>query len=152
MTEVPNLYHVTLTVDAEGKGVADALTSAFRDGGPFLAAPSTIGAGDGYVTVRFAGVSDDPTTGPKSVEHSTPGAEVVGALAGFSHHHSLAVALVKALLTFAAMREAAGLPPRHELRIDVVPAQPLPEDTLSLQLSEGVSGQFPEFGTRQDAD
>jgi hypothetical protein len=153
MTDAPRHYHVTLTIDAEGHEVADALFAAFSENGPFLAGSAVgITPEDGYVSVRFTDVSDDPTQGPTSVEHSTPGAEIIGALAGFSRHHSLTVAVIKALLTLAAMRETAGLPPRHELRIDVVPASPLPQDTVSQQHSEGAVSPIQAFGTQHDSD
>lgn len=146
MKDAPRLYHVTLTVDAEGAEAAEAMRVAFETGGPFLAPPLTLTAFDGYLTIRFAGVSDDPAHALTSVGDATPGAEIVAALAGFSHQHSLTVAIIKALLTFTAMRELAGLPPREELRIDVVPAPPLPQDSVSPQLSDSVRGTFPEFG------
>ena len=46
--------------------------------------------------------------------------------------------------------EVAGLPPRDELRIDVVPAPPLPQSSVSPQLSDSVPGEFPGFGGRPD--
>lgn len=150
MTEAPKLYHVTLTANAEGAEVAEAMRIAFAEGGPFLATPLSFGTDDGYLTVRFAGVSDDPNQTLTTVEYATAGAEIVNALAGFSHQHSLTVAVIKALLTFTAMREIAGLPPRDELRIDVVPAPPLPQDSVSPQLSDSLPDRFPQFGHPQD--
>ena len=151
MTTTPALYHVTLTVDAEGAEAAEGLAAAADEGGPFLAPPLSIAREDGYVTIRFAGVSDDPVQSLTSVGHGTPGAEIVAALAGFSHRNSLTVVVIKALLTFTAMREMAGLPPLEELRIDVVPAPPLSQNSLSPQLSDAVPGDFPEFGTPRDS-
>ena len=130
---------MTLTANAEGPEIAEAMRAAFAVGGPFLASPLTIAAEDGYLTIRFPGVSDDPAGGPTSVGAATPGAEIVGALAGFSHQHSLAVCVVKALLTFSAIREGAGLPPaRGAGGFDVVPSVPLSQDRLSPQLSDGI--------------
>jgi hypothetical protein len=99
-----------------------------------------------YVTVEFERLSDDPTTGPTSVGHAVPGAEIVAALEGFSHEHSLAIPLLRALLMVIAMREMAGLAPRRELRIDVVPADPLPQDSLSTHRSESVHPARTRFG------
>lgn len=152
MTDEPLLYDVTLTVDAEGRSEADAMLKAFDSGGPFLARPLTVKAENGYLRVRFERVSDDPTEGPTTVEHQTPGAELVAGFHGFSHRQSLPVAVLKTLLTFSAIREIAGLPPRHELRIDVVPAPPLSQDSVSLRLSDAVSDEFPRFGAGPDGD
>jgi hypothetical protein len=91
-----------------------------------------------HVTVEFDRLSDDPPMGPTSTSHSTPGAEIIAALEGFSHQHSLAIPVLRALLTLSAMQESAGLPPRREIRIDAVPAEPLPQDTLSTHRSESV--------------
>ena len=139
------LYDVTLTANAEGPEVAEVMRAAFAVGGRFLASPLTIAADDGYLTIRFPGVSDDPAAGPTSVGCATPGAEIVSALAGFSRQHSLAVCVIKALLTFSAIREGAGLPPPAELRIDVVPSAPLSQDRLSPQRSDGIPDDFPTF-------
>jgi hypothetical protein len=43
------------------------------------------------------------------------------------------------------MREAAGLPPRDKIRIDVVPSPPPSQDTLSQRLSEGVASPPEDF-------
>ena len=138
----PNLFQVTLTVNAEGPGDADALREAFSDGGPFLASPLTISAEDGYVTVLFSGV-DDVATHPRG--DAAPGADIVGALAGFSDERSIAAAVMKALLTFTSVREGAGLPPRRELRIDVVPAPVLRQNSVSQSHSDDTPDNFPEF-------
>jgi hypothetical protein len=140
MTEATHYYDVTLTTTAEGPDVAEALFHAFNTHRPLLAGtPPAIGAEGDRITVSFCGVSDDPVHGLTSIEASAPGAEIVAALAGFSSQHLLTVALLRALLTFSAMREAAGLPPRDKIRIDVVPSPPPSQDTLSQRLSEGVA-------------
>ena len=97
-------------------------------------------------------MSDDPTPGVTSLEYATPGAEIVAALAGFSQQHLLTVALLKALLTFSAVREAADLPSRDRLRIDVMPAGAPLQDSVSPRLSEGAATPFPEFAIDTDRD
>jgi hypothetical protein len=142
-----DFYTVVLTIDAEEQHDAvEALWQAFTNDGPFLATPTGIRHADGCVTIEFAEVPDDPTTVPTSVEHGTPGAEVVAALEGFSHAHSLMVPVVRALLTATAMRQAAGLPRPRELRIGVLPAAPLPQDSVSQRLSESVHLPSSGFG------
>ena len=151
MTGTPKLYHVTLTVNEEQDGLAQALEEALSTGGPFLATPLSVASTDGYVTIRFAALSDDPTATTTTTEHATPGAETVAALEGFSHEHTLTTAVLRALLTFATIRAGAGLPPRRELRIDAVEAPPLHEDSLSLQRSDATAHDFPPFGGAPDA-
>lgn len=144
----PRLFSVRISFDAdEGPEVADALAGVLRNDGPFLASdPIGIRLHGGQVVVEFHGISDDPTVGPTSVGQSVPGAEVVAALEGFSHEHSVSVPVMRALLTVTAAREIAGLPPRRELRIDVTPAPPLPQDALSSHLSESVHVTAQTFG------
>lgn len=144
----PHLSSVRIAFDAdEGPEVVDALAGALRNNAPFLA-PGPIGIQlDGnQVIVEFHGISDDPTMGPTSVGRSVPGAEVVAALRGFSHEHSVVVPVMRALLTLSAAREVAGLPPRRELRIDVTPAPPLSQDALSSHRSESVRLTAETFG------
>ena len=146
MTSTPTPYHVTLTVNEEQDGLTEALEEALSTGGPFLATPLSVASTDGYVTIRFATVSDDPTATTTTTEHATPGAETVAALEGFSHEHTLTTAVLKALLTFATIRAGAGLAPRREVRIDAVVAPPLHPDSLSIQRSDAVEDAFPPFG------
>jgi hypothetical protein len=144
----PRLFSVRICFDAdEGPEVADALAGVLRNDGPFLApGPVTIRSNDGHVIVEFHAISDDPGVGPTSVGQSVPGAEAVAALEGFSHEHSVAAPVMRALLTVTAAREIAGLPPRREIRIDVTPAPPLPQDALSSHLSESVHMTARTFG------
>jgi hypothetical protein len=144
----PRLFSVRIAFDAdEGPEVGDALAGVLRNDGPFLASgPISIRLHDGRVIVEFHGISDDPGVGPTSVGQSVPGAEAVAALEGFSHEHSVAVPVMRALLTVTAAREIAGLPPRRELRIDVALTPPLPQDALSSHLSESVQGPARTFG------
>lgn len=141
----PTLFQVTLTVNTDGPADADAMRLAFSEGGPFLASPLTISAEDGYMTVLFAGVDDDPTQWRANAADAAPGADIVGALAGFSDERSLAAALIKALLTFTSVREAAGLPPRSEIRIDAVPAPALRHNSVSQSRSDEAPDSLPEF-------
>jgi hypothetical protein len=135
----PQMFTVRITFNADDPYTAERLSAAFRGDGPFLVrGPVAVKAEDGYVTVEFDRLSDDPPMGPTSTSHSTPGAEIIAALEGFSHQHSLAIPVLRALLTLSAMQESAGLPPRREIRIDAVPAEPLPQDTLSTHRSESV--------------
>lgn len=143
----PQMFTIRISFNADGLDTAERLSAAFRKDGPYLA-PGTVSirADDGYVTVEFERVSDDPTMGPTSVGHKTPGAEIVAAMEGFSHEHSVVVPVLRALLTVTAMRELAGLPPRRELRIDVVPAEPLPQDSVSTHRSESAHSPPARFG------
>jgi hypothetical protein len=142
------LFSVRIVFDAdEGTEVGEALAGVLRDEGAFLASgPIGIGQEDRHVVVEFRGISDDPTQGPTSVGQSVPGAEVVAALEGFSHEHSVAVPVLRALLTISAAREIAGLPPRREMRIEVTPERPIPQDALSSHLSESVHVPARRFG------
>ena len=143
----PKMFTVRITFNADGSDTAERLSAAFRDHGPFLIpGVVSIGAQEGYVTVEFDPVCDDPTMGPTSVGHSTPGAEIVAALEGFSHEHSVVIPVMRAVLTLTAMAETAGLTPRSEMRIDVVPARPLPQDSLSTHRSESVHPSPRAFG------
>jgi hypothetical protein len=145
----PQLYHVRLTFNADGgHDTIQRLWESFSAEGPHLANPTGIKAQDGYISVDFDAVSDDPTFGATSVGHGAPGAEAVAALEGFSHQHTLIVPLLRALLTLAAMREKAGLPPQQEMRVDVVPATPLAQEQLSTHLGGGGPIEPREFGTR----
>jgi hypothetical protein len=143
----PQMFTVRITFNADSADTAERLSTAFRSNGPFLAPGRVSVQAEGrYVTVEFDRLSDDPTIGPSSVGQATPGAEIVAALEGFSHEHSVAIPLLRALLTVIAMREMAGLAPRRELRIDVVPANPLPQDSLSTHRSESVHPARTRFG------
>lgn len=143
----PQMFTVRITFNAEGSDTAEQFSTALRDDGPFLApARVSVQARDGHVVVEFDRLSDDPTMGSTSVGQSTPGAEIVAALEGFSHEHSVAIPVLRSLLTVTAMRERAGLAPWHEMRIDVVPADPLPQDSLSLHRSESVHPEPTRFG------
>ena len=143
------LYFVRVTFDAAGgdREVVERLWEAFSSEGPHLAQPTGIQAQDGHVTVDFDSVPNDPGIGATSVEHGAPGAEVVAALEGFSHQHTLVVPLLRALLTLTAMREKAGLEPRRELRVEVVPAAPMAQEQLSTHLGGGGPPEHPEFGS-----
>ena len=143
----PNLFQVTLTTDTGGPGDAEALRTAFSEGAPLLASPLTISDDDGYVTILFAGVDDDPTQLGANAALAIPGADIVASLAGFGDERSPTAAVVKALLTFWSVREAAGLPPRHDLRIDVVPAPALRQSSVSVSWSDGTPDDVPQFGT-----
>jgi hypothetical protein len=144
----PQLYFVRVTFDASGdREVVERLWEAFSSSGPHLAQPTGIHSDDGHVTVDFDAVPNDPVTGATSVEHGAPGAEVVAALEGFSHQHTLVVPLLRALLTLTAIREKAGLPPRRELRVDVLPAAPMAQEQLSSHLGGGGPPENPEFGS-----
>jgi hypothetical protein len=141
------MFTVRITFNADDPDTAARLSAAFRGGGPFLLrGPVAVKAQDGYVTVEFDRLSDQPTMGPTSTSHSTPGAEIVAALEGFSHQHSVAIPVLRALLTVIAMHETAGLAPRREVRIDAVPAEPLPQDSLSTHRSESVHPTPARFG------
>lgn len=143
----PQMFTVRISFNADDPDTAERLSAAFRGGGPFLLrGPVAVKAEDGYVTVQFDRLSDDPTMGPTSTRRSTPGAEIVAALAGFSHQHCLAIPVLRALLTLSAMQERAGLPPRREMRIDAVPAEPLHQDSLSTHRSESVHPTPARFG------
>jgi len=138
-------YTVTLTFDApEERDLVDRLWQAFTDHGPWLAQPTGITHVDGSARIEFASVSDDPGTGPTTVAHATPGAEVVAALEGFSHERSLLVPVVRAMLAATAMRQAAGLAPRTRLSVEVSPAGALPQDSLSTHRSESVHSHKPD--------
>jgi hypothetical protein len=63
-----------------------------------------------------------------------PGSSLVGALLRYEHEHTLLVPLLRALLSFSAARKRAGLRPRHT----VAPAKPLPQESLSIGLSDAV--------------
>lgn len=147
--QTPTLFQVTVTVNTDGPADADAIRRAFSEGGPFLASPLTISSEDGYMSVLFAGVDDDPTPWHGNAADAAPGADIVGALAGFSDERSLAAALIKALLTVTSVREAAGLAPRSEIRIDAVPAPALRHDSVSQSHSDGTPDTFPEFRPRR---
>jgi hypothetical protein len=141
------MFTVRITFNADDADSAERLSAAFRGDGPLLApGPVAVKEEEGYLTVEFDRLSDDPTMGPTSTSHSTPGAEIVAALEGFSHQHSVVIPVVRALLTVTAMRERAGLAPRGEMRIDVVPAEPLPQDSLSTHRSEAVHQAPARFG------
>jgi hypothetical protein len=143
----PQMFIVRITFDADDPDTAEALSAAFRGDGPFLVrSPIAVKPQDGYVTVEFDRLSDDPTAGPTSTRDSTAGAEIVAALVGFSHQHSLATPVLRALLTVNAMFEKVGLAPRREMRIDVVPAEPLTQDSLSTHRSESVHPTPARFG------
>jgi hypothetical protein len=142
------MFTVRITSNADDPDTAERLSAAFRGGGPFLLrGPVAVKAKGGYVIVEFDRLSDDPTMGPTSTSHSTAGAEIVAALEGFSHQHSVAIPVLRALLTVTAMHESAGLAPRREMRIDVVPAEPLPQDSLSTHRSESVHPTPARFGS-----
>jgi len=147
MTRAPEMFTVRISFDAEeGQEIVPRLVDALNVDGPHLAQVTGVSYEDGYATIEFEPVPDDPRTGPSSVEGSMPGAEIVAALEGFSHEHSIVVPVVRALLTATAARAAAGLPPRHEMRIETVPAAPLPQDALSTHRSGQVHRPRREFG------
>ena len=147
MTAASDRFTVRITFDApEGRDVVARLVDALGSQGPHLARTTGVRYDDGYATIEFEPVPDDPWSGPTSLKGSIPGAEIVAALEGFSHQHSLVVPVVRALLTASAARAAAGLAPRREMRIDVVPAGTLPQDTLSMHLSESVHPPQRHFG------
>jgi hypothetical protein len=142
----PDLFFVRLVFDADrDQDAVERLWEAFSTAEPHLARPTGIEAIDGHIAVDFDGVSDDPTFGPTSVEHGAPGAEAIAALRGFSRQRTLVVPAMRALLTLSAMRERAGLPPRREVRVDVLPATPLAPQELSTHRSGEVAVPRPRF-------
>jgi hypothetical protein len=144
---VPKMFTVRITFKADGPDPAARLLAGFRRNAPFLAPGLlSVRAEGSYVTVEFDRLSDDPTMGPTSVGHATPGAEIVAALEGFSNEHSVAIPVFRALLTVIAISEKAGLAPSSELRIDVVSADALPQDSLSTHRSESVHPVPTQFG------
>jgi hypothetical protein len=143
----PRMYTVRLTFKGDGPDTAERLSAAFRNNGPYLAPGLlSVRAEGSCITVEFDRLSDDPTMGPTSVVHATPGAEIVAALEGFSHEHSVAIPLLRALLTLIGIGEVAGVAVSRELRIDVVPADALPGDSLSTHRSESVHPAPTRFG------
>jgi hypothetical protein len=142
------MFSVRVTFDApEGDQVVGLLVDALNEQGPHLAKVTGVTWDDGYATVYFEPVPDDPRGGPTSIEGGAPGAEIVAALEGFSHAHSLVVPVFRALLTTTAAREAAGLSPRREMRIEVRPAPPAQQDLLSTHLSESAHPAAPPGGS-----
>ena len=162
----PQMFTVRISFNADDPDTAERLSAAFRGGGPFLLrGPVAVKAEDGYVTVQFDRLSDDPALLLLHPERdrsdlkdepwppvtagriaAAEGAEIVAALEGFSHQHCLAIPVLRALLTLSAMQERAGLPPRREMRIDAVPAEPLHQDSLSTHRSESVHPTPARFG------
>ena len=150
MTESSEMFSVRITFDApEGREIVGRLVDALNEQGPHLAKVAGVAYQDGYATIEFEPVPDDPGRGPTSLEGAAPGAEIVAALSGFSHQHSLVGPALRGLLTVTAAREAAGLAPRRETRIDVVPAGTLPQDALSSQLSDAVPPEKHRFHETQ---
>ena len=141
------MFTVRISFDAgEGEEIVPRLVDALNAHGPHLAQVTGVSYENGYATIEFEPVPNDPRTGPTSVEGSMPGAEIVAALEGFSHEHSLVVPVVRALLTATAARAAADLPPRREMRIETVPAAPVPQDALSSHRSGQAHQPRREFG------
>lgn len=146
VTAPPEMFSVSVSFDAREGDVVGRLVDALNTRHPGLAKGMGVSYRDGYATMEFEPVPDDPTTGPASSDAPIPGAEIVAALEGFSHQHSLVVPVVRALLAADAAREAAGLPPRREMRIDVVPAPKLHQDVLSSHRSGAAPRPEPRFG------
>jgi hypothetical protein len=147
MAGAPEMFNVRVSFDAgEGRDVVQGLVDALNDDGLLLAPMIGVTYEKGYATMEFEPVPNDPGAGPTAAEGSMPGAEIVAALEGFSHEHSPVVAIVRALLTMSAARERAALSPRREIRIEAVPAVPLPQDALSSHRSEHVHPRRRRFG------
>lgn len=152
MTAPPEMFNVHVTFDApEGDRVVRRLIDALNEHRPELAKGIGVSYSDGYATMEFEPVPADPTAGPASADAPIPGAEIVAALEGFSHQRSLVVPVVRAVLTADAAREAAGLTPRREMRIDVVPAPKLHQDVLSSHRSGAAPRPDPRFGAPEPA-
>jgi hypothetical protein len=140
------MFTVRVTVDApEGAGVVERLVDALNEL-PHLAHSAGVRFESDYVELDYEPVSDDARTGPTATEPAAPGADLVAGLGDLSRDHSLAVPAVRAMITTAAALDAAGLPPRREMRVDVTPAPRLPQDVLSTHRSESVHPPEPTFG------
>jgi hypothetical protein len=139
MAEEPMMYRVWLSCEVgDDDDIAERLWRSFSDGRPLAAMPTGIRLDDGRVTVEFDRLSERAETDEEALTEHAPGSALIAALTRFEREHTLLVPLLRALLAFSAARKRAGLRPRHGVEVTVVPAQPLPQESLSLGFSDAV--------------
>jgi hypothetical protein len=139
MADEPMMYWVWLSCEVgDEDDIAERLWRSFSDGRTLAAMPTGIRLDDGRVTVEFERLSERGEIEEQGLTEYAPGSALVAALLRYEREHTLLVPLLRALVSFSAARKRAGLPPRHGVELRVVPAQPLPQESLPIGLFDAV--------------
>lgn len=145
MANEPMIYRVQLSCEVgdDGDDIAQRIWRGFSEERPLAALPSGIRLDGGEGTIEFDRLSERAEADEERLTEYAPRSGLIAALTRFAREHTLLVPLLRALLSFSAARKRAGLRPRHGVERTVVPAQTLPQESLSVRLSDAVPPQPP---------